>query len=884
MLLVSDVSADKSAASLNVHVGSSADPQGQNGLAHFLEHMLFLGTDTYPEPDEYQAFLTRHGGTYNAFTAFRDTNYFFDVDPEFFIPALDRFSRFFVAPLFNAEYVDREKQAVHSEYQARIKHEGRRQLDALQQAFNPLHPASSFSVGSLDTLKDAPDQSLRDQLLTFYERHYTASNMTLVVVAPENLDTLETEVRQRFSEIPDRPVTQIPYPESILQADQLPQMIEIRPEERTRSVDLFFDIPDDESAYHQKPVAYVANLLGYEGEGSLLQGLKNCGWAESLGAGKAFNDGQKALLNLSVSLTEAGLENWRSVLSVVFHYTDLVRSRGVQQWRFNEQAQLANIQFDYAENSRPMGTALRLAMQLREFAPEDVLSGPYLMETFSRESIDQILAALVPARTLVMKVSDDFEAEKDSPFYQVPYRISSLDVPAIAGRSLPDCAANIRLPDENPYIPDDFSLALKDNERSDIESLPERLSLPEMPKVNVWHSVSHRFPVPKAQVQGKISTPVVDSADGAARLALYLAMVTEQLNSETYPAFLAGLGFTLSPSREGIEFAVTGFSDKLPLLVDRVIEALVETANAIDPEVLARVKGRLADDWRNRAKQEPYRQLINRFPENIANNVYDPAALAYSIEGVDGVELRDFALSLLRGTDRGLGLQLLINGNIDKKSARRLTASIIDKIPAVAAGYRSPQTVAEIDESVDQAWQIDHTDSAILRYVQAPGDNLEDAATFSLLRQIIKSAFFDDLRTEQQLGYVVSVVDLTMDHKPGIGFLVQSPKVGSQVLSKKIDEFLDGYQATVRNMPDAEFENYKNGLIAQLTERAANLAAQSADYWADLELGYTAFDRRERLAEAVRGIERSDIETQLRAISSGYEKVWQIRAEDFSDE
>ncbi|MEH6466886.1 MAG: insulinase family protein, partial [Porticoccus sp.] len=133
VLLVSDKKADKAVAALDVFVGSSHDPVQRQGLAHFLEHMLFLGTDRYPEADEYQAFISQHGGRHNAYTSFDHTNYFFDINPGDLEPALDRFSRFFVAPLFNAEYVEREKNAVHSEYKARIKNDYRRQLNVFSE-------------------------------------------------------------------------------------------------------------------------------------------------------------------------------------------------------------------------------------------------------------------------------------------------------------------------------------------------------------------------------------------------------------------------------------------------------------------------------------------------------------------------------------------------------------------------------------------------------------------------------------------------------------------------------------------------------------------------------------------------------------------------------
>ena len=79
VLLISDPQADKSAASLDVYVGSYQNPKDREGLAHFLEHMLFLGTEQYPEPGEYQTFIAEHGGNHNAGTGLEHTNYFFDI-------------------------------------------------------------------------------------------------------------------------------------------------------------------------------------------------------------------------------------------------------------------------------------------------------------------------------------------------------------------------------------------------------------------------------------------------------------------------------------------------------------------------------------------------------------------------------------------------------------------------------------------------------------------------------------------------------------------------------------------------------------------------------------------------------------------------------------
>ena len=148
-ILISDSKADRAAAALAVGVGSYADPRSALGLAHFLEHMLFMGSGKYPEENEYGAFLARHGGSSNAYTAAEITNYFFEVMPDFFDGALDRFSRFFIDPLLSPSAVAREKNAVDSEYRNDLSNDGWREEIAIRYSGNPESPFSQFNIGSL---------------------------------------------------------------------------------------------------------------------------------------------------------------------------------------------------------------------------------------------------------------------------------------------------------------------------------------------------------------------------------------------------------------------------------------------------------------------------------------------------------------------------------------------------------------------------------------------------------------------------------------------------------------------------------------------------------------------------------------------------------------
>jgi secreted Zn-dependent insulinase-like peptidase len=141
-LLISDVETEKSAASMNVNIGSFAEPSDALGLAHFLEHMLFMGTKKYPDENSYSLAINNYGGSQNAYTTRESTNYIFDVSSLHLEEILDRFAQFFVAPLCLESAVDRELLAVNNENERNLQIDAWRVNQVAESGVNPEHPLS----------------------------------------------------------------------------------------------------------------------------------------------------------------------------------------------------------------------------------------------------------------------------------------------------------------------------------------------------------------------------------------------------------------------------------------------------------------------------------------------------------------------------------------------------------------------------------------------------------------------------------------------------------------------------------------------------------------------------------------------------------------------
>lgn len=115
VIFVEDPTITKSVAVLHVEIGSIYDPMQYQGLAHFLEHMLFMGSSKYPDPSYYSDFISQKGGELNAWTDLHSTCYYHSIGSEYFIESLDILSQNLINPLFDKNFVDKEMNSIESE-------------------------------------------------------------------------------------------------------------------------------------------------------------------------------------------------------------------------------------------------------------------------------------------------------------------------------------------------------------------------------------------------------------------------------------------------------------------------------------------------------------------------------------------------------------------------------------------------------------------------------------------------------------------------------------------------------------------------------------------------------------------------------------------------
>jgi secreted Zn-dependent insulinase-like peptidase len=861
VLLISEPDTDKAAAALDVHVGSSDDPEDRQGLAHFLEHMLFLGTEKYPEAGDYQSFINTHGGSNNAYTDFDHTNYFFDVDKDYLEPVLDRFAQFFVAPLFSEQYVEREKHAVDSEYKLKLKNDGWRRVRALKQVVNPEHPFAKFTVGSLDTLSDRGSDPVREDLLAFYAEHYSADRMALVILGKEPLDQLRQWAEEKFAAVATTDTPEVKIEAPLFTPGTLPARLDMIPQKDRQMLDLTFPIEPADAFFREKPVLYLANLLGHEGEGSLLSLLKDRSWAKQLAVHRGRTLGNTASFEVSIELTDEGLNHIEAIVEDVFRYLEMAMDDGIQEWLYEEQHQLAELGFRFQEKAAAMGYASSLARRLHRFPADEVLTGPYTMERFDEDLIRRYGAQLTPDNVLVKVTAKGLETDAVEPRFGVNYRLSKID-PATLSRwrgTQPD--SQLALPQANMFLPEDLALTplTAESER------PVKLS--RASGIEVWYKQDSQFRLPRADMRVAVRSRVVgESPRHLVLTKLYTKLVVDQLAEYTYPALLAGLHYGLTAATNGFTLEIGGYNDKQDVLLDRILSILRDPD--LDPQRFANQKRDLQRSLENAKHETPYRQALGEIPRKLIESYWSEPE---QLQALDALTLEDLAVFAPKLFAK-IQIVGLIHGNISRDDAIRF-AGILERdllvdaetdrvpLPEVAALAESPPRVLEID--------VDNNNSANVLYFQGADKEIPTQARYALLAQLLATPFYQDLRTDKQLGYVVFASPMPLLELPGITFVVQSPVASPEEIEAHMERFLSAYDDTLATLDDAQLEQTKAGLISRILEQPQTLSQQTGLFWRDLRYGHLKFDSRERLASSVGQIDVETLRDAYRATFTG---------------
>lgn len=370
--------------------------------------------------------------------------------------------------------MQREREAVDSEYQMALSGEGARILGMLKLILSETHHASQFDFGNLRTLKDEiTDEDLHRELLKFMKK-YTAEKITLCVQSKRSLDEQQAMVAEKFSAIKSGTEPVPPTPEfnfsRIAKADFYSKIFYAKPRTGKKAILITWLLPPQVAHYKCKPLNHVAKIFENSGEGGIASYLKDRNLvlsftqhneSEGIGYNREF-----CITRLIIELTDYGFENIEKILESIFSYLLMIKNTPVEEHRrlFEQEQRSSEVSFKYHQEQSPISNVRNYCTNFLHHNDIDVLRTDLYTE-FNEYAIENVINHMNEMRFNILFLNDKYDnyTKKEKFFgseyedfdYPERYRILWQE------RKLNDA---FYLPKPNPFEATNFQIKVNESE------------------------------------------------------------------------------------------------------------------------------------------------------------------------------------------------------------------------------------------------------------------------------------------------------------------------------------------------------------------------------------------------------------------------------------
>eukprot|EP00923_Selenidium_pygospionis_P057624 GHVN01100854.1.p1 GENE.GHVN01100854.1~~GHVN01100854.1.p1 ORF type:complete len:908 (+),score=81.13 GHVN01100854.1:5876-8599(+) len=832
-MLVHDKDTDISSASLSVGSGSRDDGDIP-GLAHFLEHLLFMGTEKYPGENDYSQFLAEHGGSSNAYTCYEHTNYYFDVTKSHLFEALDRFAQFFIAPLLLDGSIERERLAVDSEYKMYLKNDYWRLSQVVKHVSDKEHPFNAFSVGTKETL-DVPIERVRQ----FYEENYSADRMCLVVYGREDVFRLEEIVRALFTSVPRKDIRGRKLGPPCLPANR---GLFYKALEKTTEMQFLFEVPCQN--YRRDPVAYIAHVLASKYEQSVFSILKKRLLITDVWFCLQEKTHEFSHYAFVLRLTPKGRENIAKIVETVFKGIKTIFHAKVIPETVSEVSMLFEHRFRHTQKTAPDDYVSALAENMHYVCPEDILRADCVFDGITDDELEAVAGFFLREKTLVTCILPELSKPSSrEPWFGSEFYLEGLQTEEAAREDICPADEEIKHPPKNMFLSTQKPLSSPES----LENIPRLIS---NGNTAVWHA---QQTTSRLDVFVLFSAQLYTSPRMELAARILLRIIESMLRGHASSGHDALLDCEIEITPMGASFLFSGLEQKLILFIEKTFTIL---DGGLPEDAFLISKQEISEELLSFDEKSPYKHISSAIRQSLLAFSFSEDELKQVLPAVSSADV-----SLLWNTIRKKPAkpEILFNGNISKERAMEashmLGAFVKEKTPACV----EPRNLFFEEHQTINFKSLNDTNSATAVIIKAAALSDQNAVALSyLLNDIINEEFFDQLRTKEQLGYICQAPIKNISAVLYQCFIVQSEKP-CVFLHERIKAFISEMGDIVDALDKVQFNDFVEARKMLFKKKADNLEEYTAEYSKRIKDRDFCFQWREKAFQALAEVTREDL-------------------------
>lgn len=807
-ICVYDKDIDKTAVTVSVNIGSYMDPKEYQGLSHFLEHMLFMGSKKYPDEEYYQINVKKYGGFSNAFTELFETVYYFSVFNEGIDHLMDVFSRFFIDPLFNEKSVQREINAVNSEHNKNINDDDWRINQLIRNLAKKNNNYNTFATGSN---KSMDNKTIRSKMIEFYNKYYVSENISICIISNLDMKSQQNLIYKTFGNIQNKKAPQLIIQKPIYTNDKMYQII---PVSDVQQLIYVWEINKGEN----KLINIINDLLVNGSKNSLANFLKINGWIESI-----FCNIQEEVGIFSVYfiLTKIGLTKIKEIDGYLKYFLNILFDKNWEEIILYYQ-KLYQINFDNMDKEEPSELAIYLSVNCHKYPLKHVYSGPHLIrnsETYlirNSEKYEELKSFFNKNIKLLVNNSkiDKIITDKN-------YGTEYCEIKNVNSNILP---FTIEINIDNPFLDLNPKLIKVDDSK-----------VPILVRDKVWYAGSSKFGEPI--IKGALifnNIKFYNSERNYLLTNLAVSCLGFYLTQELFNIFT--LQFNVSVALKNIynclvlNYSCPNDAIKFNQFINMTLE-LILTPN-IPTKIIETKIVTLMENLINTYKENPWNYSSYYFTQQTVSNEYNIETLLKELQTIKPLDVINYIRTLFDNSS----LSVLFSGNLTIDQLPN--NSLINKM-TFEQQNSFPKVKFLNNISINHP-NKDETNSCLtITYSLGSFEPLKWVHTF-LSYLILEQPFYDELRTKKQLGYLVK---FTMANTGDNYYLVQ--KIQSNKKCAEIKKEIDIFNKKIINILEKEnLDEWKVSARNYLEEKDNNVSDIFSRFYSEIISRKYLFDRK----------------------------------------
>jgi insulysin len=843
-IFIHDKTLEKSFVTVAVNVGSYANPKDYDGLAHFLEHMLFMGSEKYKDEKYYFEELNKLGGSSNAYTDSMETVYFFNVFDYGLEKMFDIFSRFFIDPLFNKDSISREIKAVDSEHQKNINSDMWRKHQFMLDLINKESSLNNFGTGSLHTLDK---EDIRDKLIDFYNKYYIPDNISICIASSKTPEELKNIIDLSFGLIKKSDhqskleITKPLYSENKLKTFHLKTLSNIY------NISYIFEIPKQYKHLKSKFFTIFEMILLNKSDKSLYFDLTNIGYLNNIEV-EIKNEG---VLEITLVLTKNGLDNLDYIESSLYQAIEQINNSDINKYALYFK-KILKINYNTIRKFEITDLCNMLAVNHFYYDTKNVFKGQFIIKhikttkkykkAFKKINKEKIIK-IISSQHFIMNKNLVYEKTRE---YNADYALVDINL-------LPIINNNIL------YNEFDFNNKYLDVKPILVDNL-DKYDIPELISSNKWYGGCSKFGEPLVTILLQINNcKYYESATNYVLTQISCWILNYLISIIMFKSFQLpnSILFSPNPTTSSINIYISTLNDisKIKLLLDEITDFLFNiNLSKLSENYINNLIVSLRESYENVNYLNPSNYSSNKLKSYIYDTEYPNEQLISVTKTINFTQIKEYTSNILNDSI----ITSLIYGNIDKKDISDFFESFNNYF--IESNLTIP-IAHEIQEIIITHPNPNEKSNCVTLFYYMGELNIKNNTDASKIilgilgTRILSQSFFDLLRTKKQLGYLVNMGTTVYRNKYYVTQKIQSDK-SIKIILDNLNEF----NSKVNDyLEKSDFDDYVKSIKKELLEPEYSLNDKINKYLPEITSHEYIFDRHIILSKQIDKVTKDEV-------------------------